>query len=325
MKEIWRKYKAAVIAGGLVVCMTAVLGAGMKLTNTLAVSEIVKAADKEMDEPSDIVKIYYEVWDQNAPYKEYNQDQETAAKVCEKYGLDYDTVTLEEITPEMSSYAEALRLLKDLGNSPLLEESIKDGKTGPVQSLEMYICEIYAFYGGKDVIEAYCGEHGINPDKSVVSDLTAEELIEIGNLAFDTSDHGTEKEKDRINNRLYKEHQLDKKIAKQVCEKYNLNYDTAKVKDIKGEISAYEEALWLLKYLGASTLYEDNAERDGYKIVEWSLEAHIRDTNQLEDARNAIGEFCRKRGIDPDKAVISDFSAEDLTKIIVDAAAGGKH
>ena len=150
-------------------------------------------------------------------------------------------------------------------------------------------------------------------------------MIEIGNLAFDTSDHGTEKEKDRINNRLYKEHQLDKKIAKQVCEKYNLNYDTAKVKDIKGEISAYEEALWLLKYLGASTLYEDNAERDGYKIVEWSLEAHIRDTNQLEDARNAIGEFCRKRGIDPDKAVISDFSAEDLTKIIVDAAAGGKH
>lgn len=315
MKELWRRYKVAIIAGGLVISMTAALGAGMGLLDKLVLGDVVRAADEEMDGPQ-ITKIYYEQWDTKVPYKEYNQDGEIVRQVCEKYGLDYDTVTLEEITSEMFSYEEALYLLKNSGDVPLYESDTKDGSDGIIQSLEFHICEIYAFSGGKTVIGDYCRAHGINPEEAVVSDLTADDLVAIQNKAFETSEHGTEEESKKTGDRLYKDYQLDKKIAKQVCKEYNLDYDTVKVKEITGEKLAYQEALWLFKFFGSSPLYEENAEREGYKIVECSLEAHIRDTNNLKDARNAIGEFCRKRGIDPDTAVISDFSIDDLTEMI---------
>lgn len=315
MKEVWRKYKAAILAGGMVICMTAVLGAGMGLTDKLVLSDVVRAAEQDMDGPQ-ITKIYYEQWDMKVPYKEYNQDGEIVRQVCEKYGLDYETVTLEEITTEMFSYEEALYLLKNSGDAPLYESDTSDDKDGLIQSLESHICDVYAFSGGKTVIGDYCRAHGINPEEAVVSDLTADDLAAIQKKAFETSEHGSAEESKKTGDKLYKDYLLDKKIAKQVCKEYNLDYDTVKVKEIIGEKLAYQEALWFFRFFGSSPLYEENAKREGYKIVECSLEAHIRDTNNLKDARNAIGEFCRKRGIDPDTAVISDFSIDDLTEMI---------
>lgn len=47
---------------------------------------------------------------------------------------------------------------------------------------------------GKKVIREMCKEYGIDPDKAVISDLTTEQLIEIGEKAFETSDHPKGKE-----------------------------------------------------------------------------------------------------------------------------------
>ena len=39
------------------------------------------------------------------------------------------------------------------------------------------------------MIRKMCTDFGINPDKAVISDLTTEQLIKIGEEAFETSDH----------------------------------------------------------------------------------------------------------------------------------------
>lgn len=61
-----------------------------------------------------------------------------------------------------------------------------------ISTLQGYLCDIYAFGGGEAVIRDQCTEFGIDPDKSVVSDLTAEQLIQIGEAAYETSDHPKE-------------------------------------------------------------------------------------------------------------------------------------
>lgn len=82
-----------------------------------------------------------------------------------------------------------------MGNSSLLasEASEEDEIVSTAfASLEGYICDIYAFRDGKTVIERMCKEFGIDPSGAVVSDLTAEQLVQIGEAAFETSDHPKE-------------------------------------------------------------------------------------------------------------------------------------
>lgn len=320
MKERWNKYKVAIIAAGLVLFMAGVLGAGIGWSHAVSGKDIVEAAEKEVENADGQGKIYYVRWDDDALYKEYKQSvgqEDIAKQVCSKFGLDYDTVTLKEITREMSDYGEALTLLGEIGDCPLYAQNAEKRADGTTQqSLEMYICDIYAFSEGRTVIGEYCRRKGIDPDKTVVSDLSVEELIEIGQKAYETSDHGTEAEEERIGQTLYKEHQWDEELAKQVCEIYNLDYDTVTVKELTRDMQNYEEALWIRKYIGKSRVYEEDAQREGNKVVEWTLEAYIRDTNDFPEAKSAIEEVCREKEINPDTAIVSDFTVEDLVEII---------
>ena len=50
MKEKWSRYKVALMAAGLVICMTAALGAGIGWSNSMAEKDVVKAASKEVEE-----------------------------------------------------------------------------------------------------------------------------------------------------------------------------------------------------------------------------------------------------------------------------------
>lgn len=42
------------------------------------------------------------------------------------------------------------------------------------------------------MIEDMCREFGINPKEAVIADLTAEQLVKIGEKAYETSDHPKE-------------------------------------------------------------------------------------------------------------------------------------
>ncbi len=192
MSKAWKRYKVLLAAGGMAICMTAGLGMGIHWSRNHMEKEVVQAAEADMTAASPgadengIIYPVEEAPDEVRLYKEAVIDEEVAKKVCEKYHLDYDTVLDKDITRDMRNYEEALWLLKDIGSAPLL------GKAGlgiGIISLEVYINDVYAFDGGEEVIKDACKEYGINPNKAVVSDLTAEQLIEIGENAYETSDH----------------------------------------------------------------------------------------------------------------------------------------
>lgn len=192
MNRTWKRYRVILTAAGMAVCMAAGLGMGICWSRGHAEKTAVAAAASEMEleasepEAEEDYQRYQLAADEDCLYKDKVLDSEIAKEVCDKYDLDYDTVKSKDLTREMHNYEEALWLRKDMGDCPLLGQ--KWGK-GAFASLQMYIQEIYAFGNGEEVIREMCEGYGIDPDKAVVSDLTVEQLIEIGEKAFDTSDH----------------------------------------------------------------------------------------------------------------------------------------
>lgn len=191
MNTVWKRYRVLLIAAGMAVCMTAGLVMGIGWSRNHTEKMAVRAAYNEMrngQEDKELTDtISFEESMQltygDKLYKDVAADEEIVRKVCDKYGLDYDTFPAKDLTREMYNYEEALWLIKDMGDCPLLAQGLT------MSSLEMYICEIYAFDDGKAVIERMCGEFGINPQDAVISDLTEEQLIQIGEEAYETSDH----------------------------------------------------------------------------------------------------------------------------------------
>lgn len=197
MKNTWKKLRVGFIAAGMALCMTAGLGIGIYWSRGQAEKTAMAAAERELafdtEEPEEIGQVYQPRIDEESLYKDVVSDTDLAKEVCDKYGLDYDTVKNKDITREMRNYEEALWLTKEMGSCPLLgSASGKGAFLGAFSSLEMYINEIYAFGGGEAVIKEMCADFGINPNTAVISDLTAEQLIKIGEVAFDTSDHPKE-------------------------------------------------------------------------------------------------------------------------------------
>ena len=196
MNKTWKRFKVVLTAAGMAVCMTAGLGMGIYWSRDHVQKTAVAAAEKEMElEPKESEGVEIKSrFNQLASgdeglYREMVLDAEIAKAVCDKYSLDYDTVKNKDITREMRNYEEALWMIKDMGDCPLFGYVEGIGAFG---SLEMYLCEIYAFGGGEDVIRKMCAEFGIDPDKAVISDLTTEQLIKIGEEAYETSDHPKE-------------------------------------------------------------------------------------------------------------------------------------
>lgn len=190
MNKTWKRFRVILTAAGMAICMTAGLGMGIYWSRGQAEKTAVAAAAREMEfesgEPEEIGRVYQPRAGEDSLYKDIVLDEEVAKEVCDRYNLDYDTVKSKDVTREMRNYEEALWLLKDMGDCPLLGQEW--GK-GAFASLQMYIQEIYAFGDGEEVVREMCKEYGIDPDKAVISDLTTEQLIEVGEKAFETSDH----------------------------------------------------------------------------------------------------------------------------------------
>lgn len=191
MKAKWSRYKVALMAAGLVICMTAALGAGIGWSNSMAEKDVVKAASKEVEENLMEGEITYSPgWKDTDLYRDHVEDADLGKKTCEKFGKDFETLTMGEVTREMTNYEEALWLLKNIGDCPLYAKHAEKKADGTTQwSLEAYIGDIYAFTGAEKVIEQFCREKSINGDTAVVSNLSEEDLIEIGIRAYNTSDH----------------------------------------------------------------------------------------------------------------------------------------
>ena len=204
MNRKLKKYRVLLIAAGMIMCMTAGLVIGINWSRSHAQDRVTKAADKEMalaktqgnESIEESEGMYFHVGPQGETlYKEAVADEEIVKKVCGKYNLDYDTVQLQDVTRDMRNYEEALWLKKEMGDRSLLAEEARkedESESTAFASLEGYICDIYAFGDGKAVIERMCKEFGGDPHGTVISELTEEQLIQIGEKAYETSDHPKE-------------------------------------------------------------------------------------------------------------------------------------
>lgn len=177
----FKQHKAAAIAAISALSFTAVVGALSFYSQNIAEHQ-VKAAlntNSQSQEPT-----AYAPWSEDTLYQKVVTDQDIARQVCNKYKLNYESVTMKDITRDMRNYEEALELIKDYGTLPLLSDNIEG-----IDSLETYLCEIYAFDGGKSIIEKYCQTNNIDTQGTKIKDLTTDDLIIIGETAYNTSDH----------------------------------------------------------------------------------------------------------------------------------------
>ncbi|POP31104.1 hypothetical protein C3B58_18005 [Lactonifactor longoviformis] len=183
--ERWRKHKVIIIAAAAALGVTGTAGILAVYGQNLAERRVAEEASESLTEGVIEEIPYYRGWNDSTLYRDAVEDQEIVKEVCTHFGLDYETVTMKDITKDMRNYEEALNLKKDLGDNPLLSENAKEG----VFTLEVYISDVYAFDGGGQVIKKYCETLGLDASLLKVSDLSLEDLIKIGELAYETSDH----------------------------------------------------------------------------------------------------------------------------------------
>lgn len=202
MNGKWKKYRVLLIAAGMAICMTAGLAMGIVWSRSHTEKMVTQAADKKLtddrergeDTEGESAPLYFSAdAQQKMLYKDAVADEEIVKEVCRKFNLDFDTARMKDVTREMRNYEEALWLRKNMGKCVLFEEEADErDAVNEISSLEIYLCEIYAFGEGKGVIERMCKEFGIDPKSAVISDLTPEQLVQIGEEAYNTSDHPKE-------------------------------------------------------------------------------------------------------------------------------------
>lgn len=176
-----KQHKTAALAAAAVICVTAVTGTLAVYGQNMAEKQVKQAAEEKMSSEETAV---YAAWGEGTLYKDVVEDHDIVKQVCQKYGLDHDSVTMKDITRDMRNYEEALWLLAQMGEKPLFTVDNMG-----MDSLETYVGDIYAFNGAKQVIASYCREHGLDAESMKIKDLTAEDLVAICEIAYDTSDH----------------------------------------------------------------------------------------------------------------------------------------
>lgn len=126
--------------------------------------------------------------DANKLYKDSTYvPEDVIKKVCERFNLDYETVTNSEITDEMIDYQFVYEDLLHNGDKKLLKDpKVKGNYSG---TLEESISEIYAFHGAKEVIEEVCNAAGIDASTAKIGDLSEDTLLLIHQNAYQVSDH----------------------------------------------------------------------------------------------------------------------------------------
>lgn len=180
MRKKFKQHKTAAVAVAAALCVTAAAGTLAVYGQNAAEKQVKETAEEKLSQEEAV----YIPWDENTLYKETVENQDIVKQVCEKYGLDPNSATMKDITREMRNYEEALWLLDEMGEKPLLME-----KGEGMDSLETYIGDVYAFDGGKHVLESYCREHGLHAKSARIKDLTSEDLVAIGEIAYNTSEH----------------------------------------------------------------------------------------------------------------------------------------
>lgn len=138
--------------------------------------------DQQEGEPVEVVIRKEDELYKNHPYL----SAEVIKKVCEKFDLDYDTVTNAELTEEMIDYEMVAESLITNGDHAVLTSGKKDDTK---ISLEEEIGDIYAFHGAKEVIEEVCAAAGIDASTAKIKDLSEETLLLIHERAYQVSDH----------------------------------------------------------------------------------------------------------------------------------------
>ncbi|MGL6197505.1 MAG: hypothetical protein ACRC3H_01095 [Lachnospiraceae bacterium] len=121
-------------------------------------------------------------------------DEEVGRETCEKFNLDYDTVSLMNMSDEMLDYSSAMEIAARSGDQPLLITEEDDEMIYDIEdeSLEMLLNEGYAFGQAGKVITAYCESINLNPETGKIKDLTDDQLFEISKLCREASPHGDE-------------------------------------------------------------------------------------------------------------------------------------
>ena len=124
---------------------------------------------------------------QETLFKNYIYSAETVKTVCDKYDLDYDTVTVDEVFADRDrlDYTSAVALKLENGKKSLLS----DGESTNIDTLEIYLNEVYAFDGGREIIEEACEKYKVSANNGKISDFTVKQLMEIEKQAYETSPH----------------------------------------------------------------------------------------------------------------------------------------
>lgn len=127
---------------------------------------------------------------QDTLFKNYLYSEKTVRAVCEKFGLDFHTVTVEEVFSdrERLDYTSAAALKLEHGDSPLFTPSDHNSEFY-TDTLEMYLNEVYAFDGGRQIIEEACEDYQVSKENGKISSFTISQLMEIERRAYETSPH----------------------------------------------------------------------------------------------------------------------------------------
>lgn len=112
---------------------------------------------------------------------------------------------------------------------------------------------------------------------------------------------------------LYKDGDyIDKKIQQKVCDKYNLDYNTVKKKDMNREMFDYETALYWKAEYKDSPLLQKSAKGNGDFS---SLESDVNDVFAFNGSKAIIVKICKQTDVDPEKASIDDLTIEQLMEL----------
>lgn len=127
-------------------------------------------------------------------FKNY-AEEEIGRQVCEKYNLDFETISLTDMSDEMLDYSSTLEIAAKSGDQTLLMDVNGDDiiiEDIEKESLELQLDEGYAFGGSGKIIKEYCQSINLDPKNSSIKDLTIDQLFEINELCREASPHGNE-------------------------------------------------------------------------------------------------------------------------------------
>lgn len=167
--------RSIILVSVVVLGMTLTAGGALVYAQKAMKQSVIKDEMQAMaDEETQKLQNYWSELYKDAPYT----SKEIIKQVCEAYNLDYDTVKTKDVTREMFNYETALKLKAE-------------NETDSMAELEVFITDIYAFSTGssESIIRDICERSGLKYETATVSDLSAEQLMDLQERAYETSDH----------------------------------------------------------------------------------------------------------------------------------------